>query len=107
MAEASGVFARRNAPVGGHARPADPATARHGPGARARPQGQAWGDLGDIKRELLDLWTEERNTLAKQVHQVRGALSQGRQVGRIHHQAHLAGRIYRPDILDKAGNVSR
>ncbi len=27
------------------------------------------GDLGDLKRELLDLWTEERNTLAKQVMQ--------------------------------------
>ncbi len=26
---------------------------------------KAWGDLGDLKRELLDLWTEERNTLAK------------------------------------------
>ncbi len=23
---------------------------------------KAWGDLGDLKRELLDLWTEERNT---------------------------------------------
>ncbi len=30
---------------------------------------KAWGDLGDLKRELLDLWTEERNTLAKQVMQ--------------------------------------
>ena len=27
------------------------------------------GDLGDLKRELLDLWIEERNTLAKQVMQ--------------------------------------
>ncbi len=27
------------------------------------------GDLGDLKRELLDLWTEERNTLAKEVMQ--------------------------------------
>ena len=26
-----------------------------------------WRDLGDLKRELLDLWTEERNTLAKEV----------------------------------------
>jgi hypothetical protein len=26
-----------------------------------------WGDLGDPKRELLDLWTEERNTLAKEI----------------------------------------
>ncbi len=26
---------------------------------------KAWGDLADLKRELLDLWTEERNTLAK------------------------------------------
>ncbi len=30
---------------------------------------KAWGNLGDLKRELLDLWTEERNTLAKQVMQ--------------------------------------
>ena len=30
---------------------------------------KAWGDLGDLKRELLDLWTEERNTLAKKVMQ--------------------------------------
>ena len=30
---------------------------------------KAWGDLGDLKRELPDLWTEERNTLAKQVMQ--------------------------------------
>ena len=29
--------------------------------------GKAWGDLGDLKREMLDLWTEERNTLAKKV----------------------------------------
>ena len=28
-----------------------------------------WRDLGDLKRELLDLWTEERNTLAKEVMQ--------------------------------------
>ncbi len=28
---------------------------------------KAWGDLGDPKRELLDLWTEERITLAKEV----------------------------------------
>ncbi len=28
---------------------------------------KAWGDLGDLKRGLLDLWTEERNTLAKAV----------------------------------------
>ncbi len=28
---------------------------------------KAWSDLGDLKRELLDLWTEERNTLAKEV----------------------------------------
>jgi len=26
---------------------------------------KAWGDLGDLKRELLDLWTAERNDLAK------------------------------------------
>ncbi len=26
-------------------------------------------DLGDLKRGLLDLWTEERNTLAKAVMQ--------------------------------------
>ena len=30
---------------------------------------KAWGELGDLKRELLDLWTEERNTLAKAVMQ--------------------------------------
>ncbi len=30
---------------------------------------KVWGDLGDLKRELLDLWTEERNTLAKAVMQ--------------------------------------
>ncbi len=30
---------------------------------------KAWGDLGDLKRELLDLWTEERNALAKTVMQ--------------------------------------
>ncbi len=30
---------------------------------------KAWGDLADLKRELLDLWTEERNTLAKEVMQ--------------------------------------
>ena len=30
---------------------------------------KAWSDLGDLKRELLDLWTEERNTLAKAVMQ--------------------------------------
>ncbi len=28
-----------------------------------------WRDLGDLKRGLLDLWTEERNTLAKAVMQ--------------------------------------
>ena len=28
---------------------------------------KAWGDLGDLKRELLDLWTEERNAFAKEV----------------------------------------
>ena len=28
---------------------------------------KAWHDLGDLKRELLDLWTEERNTYAKEV----------------------------------------
>ncbi len=28
-----------------------------------------WRDLGDLKRELLDLWTEERNVLAKEVMQ--------------------------------------
>ncbi len=36
--------------------------------ARMR-RSKAWGDLGDLKRELLDLWTEERNTLAKAVMQ--------------------------------------
>ncbi len=30
---------------------------------------KSWGNLGDLKRELLDLWTEERNTLAKEVMQ--------------------------------------
>jgi hypothetical protein len=30
---------------------------------------KAWRDPGDLKRELLDLWTEERNTLAKEVMQ--------------------------------------
>ncbi len=30
---------------------------------------KAWGDLGDLERGLLDLWTEERNTLAKAVMQ--------------------------------------
>ncbi len=30
---------------------------------------KAWGDLGDLKRELLDLWTEERNALAKRIMQ--------------------------------------
>ncbi len=33
-------------------------------GLRARiariSRSKAWGDLGDLKRELLDLWTEER-----------------------------------------------
>ena len=29
----------------------------------------AWGDLSDLKREMLDLWTEERNALAKAVMQ--------------------------------------
>ncbi len=27
----------------------------------------AWRDLGDLKREPLYLWTEERNSLAKDV----------------------------------------
>ncbi len=36
--------------------------------ARMR-RSKAWGDLGNLKRELLDLWTEERNTLAKAVMQ--------------------------------------
>ncbi len=30
---------------------------------------KAWRDLGDLKRELLDQWTEERNALAKTVMQ--------------------------------------
>ncbi len=30
---------------------------------------KAWGVLGGLERELLDLWTEERNTLAKAVTQ--------------------------------------
>ncbi len=28
---------------------------------------KAWGDLGDLKRDLLDLWIAERNDLAKRV----------------------------------------
>jgi hypothetical protein len=28
---------------------------------------KAWRDLSDLKRELLDLWTEERNAYAKEV----------------------------------------
>ncbi len=28
---------------------------------------KAWGDLGDLKRELLDYWIAERNDLAKRV----------------------------------------
>ena len=35
---------------------------------RMRPT-KARGDLRDLKRELLDFWTEERNTLAKEVMQ--------------------------------------
>ena len=27
----------------------------------------SWRNLGDLKRELLDLWTEERNAYAKKV----------------------------------------
>ena len=30
-------------------------------------RGKVWDDLGDLKRELLDLWTAERNDLAKRV----------------------------------------
>ena len=30
---------------------------------------KTWRDLGDLKRELLDLWTEERNAYAKDVMQ--------------------------------------
>ncbi len=30
---------------------------------------KAWRDLGNLKREPLDLWTEERNALAKTVMQ--------------------------------------
>ena len=30
---------------------------------------KSWRDLGDLKRELLDLWREERNALAKRVMQ--------------------------------------
>ena len=36
--------------------------------ARLR-RSKARGDLGDLKRELLDFWTEERNALAKEVMQ--------------------------------------
>ncbi len=28
---------------------------------------KAWGDLGNLKRELLDLWIMEKNALAKRV----------------------------------------
>ncbi len=28
---------------------------------------KSWGDLGDLKRDLLDLWIAERNDLAKRV----------------------------------------
>ncbi len=28
---------------------------------------KVWRDLGDLKRGLLDMWTEERNTYAKEV----------------------------------------
>ncbi len=37
-----------------------------------------WRDLGDLKRGLLDLWTEERNTLAKEVMQDIDAQRRGR-----------------------------
>ncbi len=44
---------------------------------------KAWGDLGDLKRELLDLWTEERNTLAKAVMQdIEAQRKQRRKVAR-------------------------
>ncbi len=42
-------------------------------GRRLRPKiaalrrGKSWGDLGDLKRDLLDLWTAERNDLAKRI----------------------------------------
>ncbi len=40
-------------------------------GLRARiprmRRGKAWGDLGDLKRELLDFWITERNDLSKRV----------------------------------------
>ncbi len=40
-------------------------------GLRARitrmRRSKAWGDLGDLKRELLDYWIAERNELAKRV----------------------------------------
>ena len=29
--------------------------------------GKSWSNLGDLKRDLLDLWTAERNDLAKRV----------------------------------------
>ncbi len=29
--------------------------------------GKSWGDLGDLKRDLIDLWIAERNDLAKRV----------------------------------------
>ncbi len=41
------------------------------------------GALGDLKRELLDLWTEERNTLAKAVMQdIEAQRKQRRKVAR-------------------------
>ena len=58
-------------------RPDLPTLQRHaadlGRDKRLRPKinrlrlSKAWRDLGDLKRELLDLWTEERNVLAKNV----------------------------------------
>ncbi len=40
-------------------------------GLRARiariSRSKVWGDLGDLKRELLDFWIAERNDLAKRV----------------------------------------
>jgi hypothetical protein len=31
--------------------------------------GKSWNDLGDLKRDLLDMWAVERNALAKRVMQ--------------------------------------
>ena len=65
----AGVATRKSEDIGRKRPP------RHCGSERLRPRinrlrcSKAWGDLGDLKRGLLDLWTEERNTLAKAVMQ--------------------------------------